>query len=327
MTASIGRALALALLLVGPIGVGRAAEPTPLGISYVVGNSIYWDVDTAIDEGFFHDEGFAPEPTTFQSSPQAVQLLISGGADLVTVEPEALMAAVLRGGTDLGAIAQAQQTPDWLLVGRPEVKDWSDLKDKTIGFSALRVLEFFLTQRLLASHGLGKDDWNAIQVGTSPAKLAALEKGSIAASVLFDPLAFKAITDQGGLHSLAKYTDLGKYPPTVFVVKRSWAGQADNGMRLARVLVRAHAWLYDPAHHDAALTIVEKYTKCDAATAQRVYEQYFLTDKLYTPDAAIDLDGLGRETALLAENGEVPKDKTLDPRQFILAKEQGGMSH
>ena len=95
----------------------------------------------------------------------------------------------------------------------------------------------------------------------------------------------------------------------------------------ARVLARAHAWLYDPAHHDAALTIVEKYTKCDAATAQRVYEQYFLTDKLYTPDAAIDLDGIGRETALLAENGEVPKDKTLDPRQFILAKEQGGMSH
>ncbi len=66
-----GALLALAL------HAGDAAAEDPLKISYVPGNAIYWDIDTAIDKGFFRDEGFAPEIVVFQSSAQSIQLLIS----------------------------------------------------------------------------------------------------------------------------------------------------------------------------------------------------------------------------------------------------------
>jgi len=322
IAAAAPAALGVALVLAAT--VQAADKPTPLVMAYVAADSNYWDIDAAIARGFFSDEGFAPEPAIFQSSRQAVQLLISRGADLAAVEPEALMAAVLRGASDLGALGQAQQAPDWLLVARPEIKDWSDLKGKIIGFSALRSLEFFLTKQLLTDRGLGANDWNAIPVGAGSAKRAALEKGSIAASVLFQPSALRALGDKSGLHALARYSDIGHYPPTVFTVRRSWAAADGKGLRLSRALERAHRWLYDSANHDAALTIVEKYTKCDAAMAQTLYDQYFAGELLYTDDDAIDLAGLSRESELLVANGAAPKDRDLNPRQFVIARENGG---
>ncbi len=320
-------AAAAPVILAGLIlaGAARAEDKaTPLAIAYAAANAIYWDIDAAIEQGFFRDAGFAPVPAIFQSSPQAVQLLIAKGADLAAVEPEALMAAVLRGASDLGAMGQAQQAPDWLLVARPEIKDWADLKGKTIGFSAPRSLEFFLTRQLLADRGLGANDWTAIQAGTGPAKLAALAQGSIAATVLFQPAARRALAGQDGLHLLARYSDIGHYPPSVFAVRRSWAAGDGKGIRLARVLERTHRWLYDDTNHDQALAIVEKYTKCDAATAQTLYDQYFAGELLYTDDDAIDLAGLSRETEMLVDSGAAPKGRDLNPRQFVIARENGG---
>lgn len=77
-----------------------------------------------------------------------------------------------------------------------------------------------------------------IQVGISPVKFAALEKGSIAAAPLFQPLAQEAVAQ--GFPELADYKHLGGYPPIVYVVNRHWAARNDSGKRLAHALVIAH---------------------------------------------------------------------------------------
>src|SRR5258705_429683 len=96
------------------------------------------------------------------------------------------------------------------------------------------------------------------------------QKGSIAASPLFEPAAHQAV--KSGLASLSSFAGLGNYPPTVVTVGRRWAAQNQNGIRLSRVLERAHRWLFDGANREEALRIVEKYTKCDAETAQQLYD-------------------------------------------------------
>ena len=74
--------LAAALLLATLVGASplraQQASPEKLVISYVPGNAIYWDIDVAIEKGFFKSEGFAPEVVIFQSSPQSIQLLVAG---------------------------------------------------------------------------------------------------------------------------------------------------------------------------------------------------------------------------------------------------------
>lgn len=291
-------------------------------ISYPAANAVHVNLDVALDEGFFRAEGFAGEPITFQSAPQSIQLLISGAAHIATVQPEALIAASARGASDLGAIAQPMWRPEWQIVVRPEIKDWADLKGKTLGFSALRIAEFWLTQKLLAEHGVAKGEWDAIQVGPSPAKFAALQKGSIAGAVLFEPSAQEAVGL--GLVSLSTFASLGNYTPTLLLGNRSWAAQNEHGLRFTRALTRAHQWLSDPANENQAIAILQKYTRASGDIAAHVYRSFFVTDKIYKPNPAIDLAGLRRVAALMAEVGELPEGKIPPPEQLVLSKESGG---
>jgi len=72
--------LAGAILLAVVLGAGapraQGASPDKLVISYVPGNAIYWDIDVAIEKGFFKDEGAAPEPS------RACQTAHNPGEDL-----------------------------------------------------------------------------------------------------------------------------------------------------------------------------------------------------------------------------------------------------
>jgi ABC-type nitrate/sulfonate/bicarbonate transport system substrate-binding protein len=328
MTLTIGRVLAASVLLIGTAlspPAQAAPKNEPLIISYVATNATHWDIDVAIDQGFFHDEGFAPEVVSFQSSPQAMQLLITGAVQMSSIEPESLVSAALNGATDIGALAQQELRPDWMLVVRPEIKNWSDLKGKTIGLSALTTAENWLTQQLLAKHGLSKSDWSAIQVGISPAKYAALQKGSIAGSVLFQPLALKAV--KSGFHSLAEFAEIGDYPPTIIPVRRSWAAKDGNGVRLSRAIRRANQWLYDPKNHDEALKIVEKHTKCSPEIAEELYQIYFVKDKLYNPDASVSLAGLNRVMDVMTALGHIPQGHAPKAETLVIAKKDGGLWH
>lgn len=295
----------------------------PLVISYPPANAVQWNLDVALDEGFFRAEGFAGEPITFQSAPQSIQLLLSGAAHIATVQPEALIAAAAHGASDLGAIAQPMWRPDWAIIVRPDIKGWADLKGKTLGFSGLRIAEFWLTQKLLAEHGVAKGEWDAIQVGPSTAKFAALQKGSVAAAVLFEPSAQQAV--KLGFASLSTFAALGNYTPILLLANRSWAAQDERGLRFARALTRAHQWLFDPANESEAIAILQKHTKTTAEIAAHVYRSFFITEKIYKPDPAIDLAGLRRVAALMVEVGEIPPDKIPSPEQLVLPKESGGM--
>jgi len=319
---STAAVLLFAVQLASP-APAQESKLDPLIISYPAANAVQWNLDVALDEGFFRAEGFAGEPITFQSAPQSIQLLISGAAHVAAVQPEALVAAAARGASDLAAIAQPMWRPDWMIIVRPDIKSWVDLRGKTLGFSALRIAEFWLTQKLLAEHGVAKGEWDAIQVGPTPAKFAALQKGSIAGAVLFEPSAQEAI--KLGLSSLSTFSALGNYTPILLLANRSWAAQDQHGLRFARALTRAHQWLFDPANESEAIAILQKYTKTSADIAAHVYRSFFVTDKIYKPDPGIDLAGLRRVTATMVAVGEIPADKIPAPEQLVLPKESGGL--
>lgn len=326
MLSIVGRIFATSALALAPFVAAAQAAPTtpePLVLSYVTTNATQWNLNVAIDQGFLSKEGFAPQVVTFQNSPQAVQLLVSDAIDVSSIEPEALVSAVLHGATDIGAIAQTGTKPDWMLIVRPEIKSWSDLKGKTLGFSALTTAEMWLTQQLLAKHGLNKNEWTGIQVGISPAKFAALKKGSISGSVLFQPLALKAV--ESGMRSMAEYAEVGNYPPTLIPVRRSWAARDNNGIRLSRAIRHANEWLYDPKNRDEALKILEKRTKASPEITQELYKLYFVTDKIYSPDAAVSLAGLSRVTEVMTALGHIPPGKAPKPEALLIAKKDGGL--
>jgi NitT/TauT family transport system substrate-binding protein len=328
MQVFIRRAARLAVFAVS-VALSAAANAQdktlePLLINYTIPNALWWDIDVAFDQGFLKDEGFAAEGTPFQNSPQAVQLLVSKSVQAAVIQPEAIMAANLK-GAGLAAIIQTETRPDWYLVAPSDSAGWSDIKGKNIGFSSLKVNEVWLTEKLLAAHGLGKDDWTALQVGVTPLKIAALTRGSIAAAPLFQPGAQLAIKQ--GLKPLARYDELGDCPPSLIVVDKNWAADNKHGARLVRAFTRAHAWLYDAANRTEAERILAKYTKVDTEIAHQVYEILFITDKIYTRDGAIDMKGLKAALQLVADAGEIAADKLPTPDSLVLPVELGGLIH
>lgn len=312
------------VLLMSGLAQAQDKALEPLAINYTLPNAIWWNIDIAIDKGFFKDDGFAPEAIPFQNSPQAIQLLVSKSVQVAVVQPEALMDANLR-GAGLAAIAQTESRPDWFLMVAPAIKDWSDIKGKNIGFSSLKVNEVWLTEKLLQAHGLSRADWSALQVGITPLKVAALTKGSIAAAPLFQPGAQQAMTE--GLKPLARYDELGDYPPSLIIVSRAWAAENRNGPRLGHAIGRANQWLADPANRQEAQEILAKYTKVTPDVARQVYDILFITDKIYSRDGAVDLEGLKHALQLVADAGEITATKLPTPDSLVLSAAEGGLRH
>src|SRR5258708_28915271 len=278
--------LAAALLFAALFGAGtlhaQPASPEKLVISYVPGNAIYWDIDVAIEKGFFKNEGFAPEVVIFQSSPQSIQLLIAGEVQLAGAQPEALLAAVVHGSKGFAVISSPAERPDWFLVGRPDIKALTDLKGKYFGTGGLQLGENWWTWKALAKAGVAPTDFSMLVVGTSAQKFAALQRGSIAFTVLFQPTAQLALAE--GMNVLYRFSDGEAFPSILYSVATTWAQQADHGQRLQRALRRAHDWLYDPANRAEAIAILQKYTKRAPDLLAPIYDLYVAKDAILSRD-------------------------------------------
>jgi NitT/TauT family transport system substrate-binding protein len=318
---TFGKASLAAVSTLAVPRLARAAgEKLVLGAS--TGNAIYWDLDVGVEKGFFAAEGFAPEMVVPQSSPQVVQLLVTGNVHLGASQPEPLIAAIEKGASTIGAIAAPMNYADWTLSVRADIKTLADLKGKVIGVSALKNSECWQTTQLLSKAGLKPDEYTFIVAGTSPSKITALERGSISAAILFQPSGQLAETE--GFKTLAYYADLRAYPTILYGVNREWAGRNDAGKRLSRAIVQAHAWLQKPENRAEAIAILGKVTKRDEAILGKVYDLYFTTKKIYSPTGAIELSGLDRAIADMATDGAVMT--TAQPSsKYIIPHELGGL--
>jgi ABC-type nitrate/sulfonate/bicarbonate transport system substrate-binding protein len=266
---------------------------------------LHWSQCAAIEKGFYRDVGFEPQPMVVQNSPHSIQMIITGSFQLATSQPETFVAAVERGAANIGALCAPMNTTDWVLVGSPSVKKLEDLKGQTIGVSSLRTSEVWLTTKLLLEKGFKKEEFSFLQAGTSPAKVTSLQKGAIGAAVLFEPSAEFAIVH--GLSALARYATMRSYPTIAYVTNKDWAAKGDAGKRVSAAIQRSHAWLWDPNNKTEAIAILAKYTKREPSLLERIYDLYFVSGKIYGRRGEIELEGLQRALADMAEDGEVFK--------------------
>ena len=301
--------------------IGRAAEPLVIGA--VPANAVHWVQCVAHEKGFYREVGFTSELQQIQSSPQSMQMAITGGYQIATSQPDTFLAAHSRGATQLAALASPTNHNDWVLVGAPDVKRLEDLQGKTIGLSSLRGSEAWATSRLLDEKGVKRDAYNYVVSGVSPAKVAALTRGAIGAAVLFEPSAEVALRQ--GLPALANYGGMRSYPTVVYVVNTDWARKGDAGKRAGAALKKAHAWMWDRANQKECEAILAKYTKRDASICETIYKRYFIDAELYSKTGAVDVEGMRTVIADMAEDGAV-FTKAPDVRSVLLDPALGGLA-
>jgi len=122
-----------------------AAEPLIFGC--VPANSVHWIACAAVEQGFFKNVGFDAEIDAIQSSPQSMQILITGQSNLqhaARIGHRGDRAGRQHAGRNRGTDEPRRLGSGWC----ERDQGLADLKGRTIGVLSLRVSEVWLSAQL-----------------------------------------------------------------------------------------------------------------------------------------------------------------------------------
>lgn len=156
VAASIATAGVVALS-VAPV---NATTPTKVRYQEVVRSILYMPMYVALNQGYFMNEGLDVALKTSQGTDKGMAALLSGGADVVLIGPEAsVYVNNSESPVKTRLFAGLTATDGFLLMGKNPTKpfDWNEIKDKTImSFRQGSSPDVFL-ETALKQHGLDPD--------------------------------------------------------------------------------------------------------------------------------------------------------------------------
>ena len=171
--------------------------------------------------GLFKKHGLDVELVFIEGGSRAVTALISGQTPIIGGDPSAIALAAGR-GSDVVMIASMTNTLPYFMVARPEIKTKEDLKGKRAAVSRFGSASDFVTRMALEGLGLVPDkDVAIVQVGAVPTRFAALESGTVHATVLTPPT--NLLAKKKGFTILVNVAVLGlKIPNSAIGTTRSY---------------------------------------------------------------------------------------------------------
>jgi ABC-type nitrate/sulfonate/bicarbonate transport system substrate-binding protein len=203
------------------------------------------------------------------------------------------------------------------LVVQGDIKNYSDLKGKTLTVDAMTTGFAFVLRKMLALNGIKESDVNFEHAGGVMQRWEALKAGKHAGTLLLTP--FDLLAEKVGLRVLQKASDVfPRYQGIVGAARRSWAKQnAETLKRFIRAYLDALTWLFDPGNRNAAAQIlVEKVPNMTPELATATCNIFLAEPGGFDPEAKIDVDGMRKVLELRSEYGE-PKKKLTDPGKYI----------
>jgi NitT/TauT family transport system substrate-binding protein len=207
-------------------------------------------------------------------------------------------------GVDLLSVGGVVNGLTQVIVTGKKYKTYSDLRGTTIGVQALASGATNVLKRILKKNGLDYPaDYKLLAVGGGSFNLAALTSGQIAATYLVVPLNYGA--EEQGFNVLGYYKDyFPNYQLSVLAVKRAWA-EKNRGLlvRFLKGTVRAHRWLY--ANKEAAIDFLAKEIQLKPELARKGWE-YYTANRIWDPNAEINLEGLKFTMEIYAEQAKGP---------------------
>ena len=303
--------LSIVALLSSPAGRGDAQERIkfPVGVgTKTIGTNMFW---LATKKGFFEEFGLDVQPILLRGSSTTMQALVSESLYLALGSADATIGAA-SSGADLLAVGGVVNGLTQTIVAAKQYRTIKDLRGATIGVQVLTSGATNVLKRILKQNGLDYPaDYKLLAVGGGNFNLAALVSGQIGATYLVVPLDLMA--EQQGFHVLGYFKDyFPNYQLSLLTVKRAWAEK--NRSLLVRFLkgaVRAHRWLY--ANKEAAVDFLAKEIPLKPELARRGWE-YYTSNRIWHPDAEINLEGLKFTMQVYAEQTKAPPP---DPMKYI----------
>src|SRR5581483_1389918 len=303
----------LALFCAGP---ATAAEKAPslekirIAYSSISGNQIpAW---VAYEKGFFRKNGLDAELVFIEAGSRAVSALLNGDVAMAQMAGPSVIQSRLQ-GQDVVIIAGFLNTMDYQLMVHNSITRPDQLKGKTMAVSRVGSSSDFATRYALNKYGLIPDkDVTIVEIGSQPARFAALEAGKIQGAMVTVPLTLKA--KKLGFHALADLQMLGlEYQHTALVTSRALIKSKPEVVRNAMKSMVEAIHYYKTQRADA-LAVLGKYLKENSPEAlDETYEGIGLAlipEKPYPTLRGIQI--------MLSElSAKDPKAQKARPEEFV----------
>jgi NitT/TauT family transport system substrate-binding protein len=264
------------------------------------------------ERGLFQKYGLDAQIVFIESGSTAVKSLISKDAAFAQMAGAGVLQSNLR-GADVVLIAGFLNTMDYQLMVDKSITRPDQLKGKTMAVSRFGSSSDFATRYALDKYGLVPErDVTILEIGSQPARFAALESGKIQAAMIAVPLTLRA--KALGFHALADLQMLGlEYQHTGLATSRELVKSRPD---LIRNVMKAYieGIHYYKTHRNESLAILMKYLKTtDTRALTEVYESIglaLLPERPYPTLKGIEI--MLRELA-----GTDPKAKSARPEDFV----------
>ncbi len=229
-----------------------ASTPLNIRVGSIVPVPGVWPMEAAIDEGFFKKLHLNVTVVKVQRDSDCLRALAGGSLDACAAAPDSLI-RVADSGTKVKLVAGLTQHSPEMLVGAKDIHSIADLKGKQVAVASPTEGSSLALLALLATRGLKPTDVKMISVGGSSARLAALNSGQAAATMLAAP---------GSLYTVAKgYPELGSaanspstnYGENLSVAQGLTGSKRQAVQRLVTGIVQGSDWLNDKADKDKVI--------------------------------------------------------------------------
>lgn len=315
----IGLSILLSMLTVVFYGKAGTAErpleqspPEKVTIAYssISGNMApLW---VTYERGFFRKYGLDVQIVFIESGSATVQNLISKEVAFAQMAGAGAIQSRLR-GSDVVMIAGFLNTLDYQLMVDKSITRPDQLKGKIMAVSRFGSSSDFATRYALEKYGLVPEkDVTILEIGSQPARFAALEAGRIQAAMVAVPLTLKA--KALGFQSLADLQMLGlEYQHTGLATTQALIKSRPD---LVRNIMKAYVEgiHYYKTHRAESLAILAKYLKAaDTDVLTEVYEDIGIA--LIPQKPYPTLRGIAVMLRELATKD--PKIKVARPEEFV----------
>ncbi|HEX6768681.1 MAG TPA: ABC transporter substrate-binding protein [Candidatus Binatia bacterium] len=260
------RLLAILLLFAAP---GATEARMTIGLSSV--NIAFLPVYVAQEKGFFKDEGLDVQFVMFNAGSTNLQSLMGGDIQMMG----SAFVETLGGrsaGFDIKNFWGICNLMPFELYSNTNFRSMKEAKGKRFAISRFGSLTDFLTRATLQHHGIDPKEVTILQIGSTPARFAALSAGAVDASVVWFPVT--EIAKGQGFRKLFDLKEMfPEWPYETFAAREPWLSkERADVIKFLRAYQRGvkHTW----DNKDDAVRALRKYVKIDPAFAPAGYDEY-----------------------------------------------------
>ena len=234
----------------------------------------------AQEAGLFKKYGLTSELILISGDAASLQAMLANELHFTNAAGTTPIQATLQ-GADFVIIASSYNLMPYSFVVHQDIRSAADLKGKRMAVSRLGGITEYAAKLTFEKLGLGPKDMTLIQAGADAQRIAALQSGSVAATVLAPPGLYAAISL--GAKVMADLGDLGiKYPSAVMVARRSYLAQ--NRQTAKRFLMAFTEGLHIYAQKkDFTLGVMQKYARLKDREAMSRSHDYFVKNTALVP--------------------------------------------